>query len=109
MALADKRSPGDRHKLTGDATGSISSSFAEGKHVDLQVFPGEAALLWQIQTLQEDLDELRRYVTNEATGSAVTSIKNVKASDLPTRALGLSSGDLYVLTEKDKTKTIKMA
>jgi len=49
MALADKISPGDRHKITGDATGSLSASFAEGKHIDLKNFEGEAGLLYQIQ------------------------------------------------------------
>ena len=95
MALANKKSPGNRHKLTGANSGSISSSFAAGKHIDLQAFDGEAALLYQIQTLQEDIDELRRYVTNEATGSAVTSIKNVNGSDLPTSNKGLASGTLW--------------
>ena len=51
MALANKKSPGNRHKITGNATASLSSSFAEGKHVDLQSFPGEAALLYQIQKM----------------------------------------------------------
>ena len=95
MALANKKSPGNRHKITGNATASLSSSFAEGKHVDLQSFPGEAALLYQIQKMEEDIDELRRYVTNEATGSAVTSIKNVNGSDLPTSNKGLASGTLW--------------
>ena len=64
MALADKFSPGDRHKLTGANSGSISGSFASGKHLDLQVYEGEAALLYQIQTLQEDIDEIRRYIVS---------------------------------------------
>ena len=67
MVLADKFSPGNRHKLTGSNSGSISGSFASGKHLDLQVYEGEAALLYQIQEMQEDIDELRRYiVSNEA-------------------------------------------
>ena len=109
MALADKISPGDRHKITNASkVSSISASFAEGKHVELQNFPGEAALLYQIQKMEEDIDELRRYITNEATGSAVKSIKEVDASDLPTSDIGLSTGDLYILNEKDKTKTLKI-
>ena len=109
MALADKISPGDRHKITGDATGSLSASFAEGKHIDLKNFEGEAGLLYQIQKIEEDIDEIRRYITNEATGSAVTSIKNVNVADLPTSNKSLAAGTLYVLTEKDGTKTIKSA
>ena len=83
MALGDRRSDRERHKITGAASASLSSSFAEGKHVDLQVFPGEAALLYQIQQLEEDIDELRRYVTNEATGSAIYA-PHVSGLRLPT-------------------------
>ena len=109
MALADKISPGNRHKITNASkVSSISASFAEGKHVDLQAFPGEAALLYQIQKMEEDIDELRRYITNEATGSAVKSIKEVDGSDLPTNSKPLSAGVLYILVEKDGTKTLKM-
>ena len=96
MALADRISPGSRHKITNASkVSSISASFAEGKHVELQNFPGEAALLYQLQKMEEDIDEIRRYITNEATGSAVTSIKNVNAGDLPTNSKGLSSGTLF--------------
>ena len=109
MALADRISPGSRHKITNAfKVSSISASFAEGKHVDLQDFPGEAALLYQIQKMEEDIDELRRYITNEATGSAVKSIKEVNVDDLPSNSIGLSTGDLYVIQEKDKTKTLKV-
>ena len=107
--LAKQKSPGDRHKLTGSNSGSISGSFAAGKHIDLQVYEGEAALLYQIQTLQEDIEELRRYVTNEATGSAINLISGSIKATLPTAAKGTPPGHLYILTEKDGTKTIKLA
>jgi hypothetical protein len=85
MALGDRNSDSERHKITGAASASISASFAEGKHVDLQVFPGEAALLYKLERMEEDIDELRRYVTNEATGSALdlTAItgRNLPSSD----------------------------
>jgi hypothetical protein len=109
MALGKQKSPGGRHKLTGANSGSISGSFASGKHIDLQVFEGEAALLYQIQTLQEDIEELRRYVTNEATGSAISALSGSIKVTLPNRAKGTPSGHLYTLIEKDGTKTIKMA
>ena len=83
--LGKQKSPGDSHKLTGANSGSISGSFASGKHIDLQVYEGEAALLYQIQTLQEDIEELRRYVTNEATGSVI-DLKGIDTSALPTSA-----------------------
>ena len=106
MALADKKIEANKHKIT-DVTklAAISSSFAEGKHIDLQDFPGEAALLYKIQKLEEDIDELRRYVTNEATGSAIdfgTGISNATGVKLPSTSPG--SGRLY----KDKSGFVKV-
>jgi hypothetical protein len=74
MALGRKNSPGDRHKITNAS---------------------EVSAIYQLQKMEEDIDEIRRYITNEATGSAVTSIKNVNAGDLPTNSKGLSSGTLF--------------
>lgn len=85
MALADRNSDSRRHRITNSTElASISSSFAEGKHVDLKAFPGEAAILYQIQKLEEDIDELRRYVTNEATGSAIDATTLSAWHRLPT-------------------------
>ena len=81
MALADKRSPGDRHKLTGANSGSMSGSFASGKHLDLQAYEGEAALLYQIQEMQEDIDELRRYVVSNEALVAAGIGRNLPLSD----------------------------
>ena len=71
MALGERQSDNKRHKITGDELAAISSSFALGIHIELQSFPGESGMLYQTQKLEEDIDELRRYVTNEATSSAV--------------------------------------
>ena len=104
MALADKEIEKGRHKIT-DASKltKISSSFAEGKHIDLQDFPGEAALLYKIQKLEEDIDEIRRYVTNEATGSAIDITTISGARNLSTTAG--SAGTLY----RDKSGFVKVS
>ena len=49
-----------------------------------------------------------RYITNEATGSAINT-KTLNVSNLPTSAAGLSSGQLWVRNEKDGTKSLKSA
>ena len=102
MALADKKITEGKHKIT-DVTklAAASASFSEAKHLDLQEFPGEAALLFKIQKLEEDIDELRRYVTNEATGSAI-QLDSLSAIKLPTSA---ASGKLF----KDKSGFVKLA
>ena len=75
----------------------MSASFAEGEHLSIpHYFEENKALIYQLDQIQEEIDELRRYVTNEATGSAVKSILAVNVSDLPTRSVGLSSGQIYV-------------
>tara|TARA_Y100000592_G_scaffold97559_1_gene168530 strand:- start:578 stop:901 length:324 start_codon:yes stop_codon:yes gene_type:complete len=106
MALADKKIETGKHKITDvSKLAAISASFAEGKHIDLQVFPGEAALLFKIQKLEEDIDELRRYVTNEATGSAIdfgTGLANATGIKLPSTSPG--SGRLF----KDKSGFVKL-
>ena len=106
MPLGDKLSPGNRHKITGNATASLSSSFAEGKHVDLQSFPGEAALLYQIQKMEEDIDELRRYVTNEATGSVI-NLKSIDTSALPTSAPAQKNALWLEINLKTGVKSVK--
>ena len=94
MALGDRILKDQRHRITGTAATSISSSFVAGKHLDLQVFSGEAALLYKLEALEDEIEELRRYITNEATGSAVT-LRDIDTTGIPTSTARLSRGDLY--------------
>ena len=94
MALAERRLKDKRHRIEGAASSSISASFAEGKHNELQVFSSEAALLYKLEALEDEVEELRRYITNEATGSAVT-LKDIDTTGIPTSTARLSRGDLY--------------
>jgi len=115
MALADKKQTrflekSDTNskffKSSSEIT-KMSASFAEGEHLSIpHYFDENKALIYQLDQIQEEIDELRRYVTNEATGSAVKSIKEVDVSDLPTRSAGLASGLLYV-DAKDGNKLKK--
>jgi|TARA_B110000967_G_C18827583_1_gene532223 hypothetical protein len=49
-------------------------------------------LLYQMQKMQDELSELRRYLENE--GTTVTG-GSLDASDLPTSTRGLATGDLW--------------
>ena len=117
MALASKQSEtlydktgSGKKKMTSAKQTQISASYAGNALNEEPSSPNATeALVYIVQEMQEDIQELRRYVTNEATGSAVKSISQVNVGDLPTRSIGLSSGEIYVLTEKDGTKTIKSA
>ncbi len=63
MALASRVS-GDIHDKTGSDLTDLRSKYTNSKHVDLLQFEGEAALMYQIQLLREDIDELRRYIVS---------------------------------------------
>ena len=63
MALATRKS-GDIHNKTGDKLAQMKSKFDNGKHLDYAVFEEFGALMYQIQLLREDIDELRRYITS---------------------------------------------
>ena len=61
MALASKEA-GRIHNKTGSDLTAMSTSYTNNKHLDLASFEGEAAMLHQMQLMQNDIDELRRYI-----------------------------------------------
>jgi len=65
MALR-ARKPIDKHKITDSAKlAKISQSFDDGKHLALDVYEGEAALLYQVQELTDEVKEIYRYLGSE--------------------------------------------
>tara|TARA_R110002074_G_scaffold384543_2_gene565257 strand:+ start:105 stop:473 length:369 start_codon:yes stop_codon:yes gene_type:complete len=106
MALADRKSD-TIHSKTGTDKDALKAEYDAGKHEALVSYPAEAALLYQIQLMKEDIDELRRYITAEvgdgATGAAgrdgaagangrdgadgtTPTMTSLSGSSLPTRA-----------------------
>ena len=108
MALAAKNSEdifdttgSGKKKMKDEKQTEISASFASGVLNEApETNDALQALIYQVKLLQEDVDELRRYVTNEATGSAV------KAADLDA-TLGITNPGANKLY-KDKTGTVKV-
>jgi len=88
MGLASKKSEAI-HDRTGSAKAALKTSFDNAKHVELESYPPEAAMLYQIQQMQEDIDELRRYII-----SAELLVVSPGGS-LPTRATTRGSGLLW--------------
>ena len=76
MALR-ARKPIDKHKIT-DSTklAKISQSFDEGKHLALDVYESEAALLYQIQELTDEVKEIHRYLGSEVTSNTATNLSS---------------------------------
>ena len=58
----------------------MRDSYTNSKHIDLTQFGPEAALLHQLQLMQNDIDELRRYIASNEIAS------EIDASNLPTSA-----------------------
>jgi hypothetical protein len=92
MALADKKpkkifeksDSGDKYYLSSTKIDEISSSYADAEHLnDEAIVASTGAIMYQLQLIEEELDEIRRYVTNEATGSVI-NLKSIDTSALPT-------------------------
>lgn len=64
MALQPKKG-GTIHSKTGDAKNALKDRYDAGDHTVLENYPAEAALLYQMQQMSEDIDELRRYLSAE--------------------------------------------
>ena len=64
MALASRKS-GTIHSKTGADKEALKARYDAGDHTSLEAYPSEAALLYQLQLIKEDIDELRRYLTTE--------------------------------------------
>ena len=88
MALARKTSEAV-HDSTGSEKASFKTSFDNGKHSELESYPPEAAMLYQMQQMQEDIDELRRYIVS------AELLVDSSGSSLPTASRGLSTGTLW--------------
>jgi hypothetical protein len=114
---------GDVKYISSDEESFISASFAKGDHVqNTNTFHVIAPIMYQLKLMQDEIDNLREFISTElATTSSMepvsSSCSSVSTSfastsrgfnNLPTSPIGLSSGDLYILSEKDKTRTIKM-
>ena len=89
MALADRESETIINYGSNTEKAAKKASFDTGEHLTLGAYPGEAALLYQIQQMQEDIIELRRYIVSAELLTACSG------SGIPTSNRGLSSGTLW--------------
>lgn len=66
MAKGNRDNNLDRHRITdGAKLASMSASFNEGKHMELEAFPAERAMLYKLQKLNDEVKELHRYLGSE--------------------------------------------
>jgi len=88
MALGNKKSEAV-HSRDGAAKTELKANFDAGDHTSLEMYPGEAALIYQMQQMQEDIDELRRYIVS------AELLATYSGGTLPTRATTRGSGLLW--------------
>ena len=67
----------------------MRTGYSNNKHLDLTAYEGEAVMLHQMQLMQNDIDELRRYITS------AELLADASGGSLPTARRGLSSGDIW--------------
>ncbi len=69
MALGDKLSS-IIHDKTGQDKDNLRAHYNDRKHSDLLNYPAEAALMYQLQLITEDIDEVRRHLTQDVGGGS---------------------------------------
>ena len=69
MALGNKKS-GIIHDKTGADKDAIKDQYTAGHHSNLLNYPGEAALIYQLQLISEDIDEVRRHLVQDISGGS---------------------------------------
>ena len=75
MAKQDRDDNLDRHRITDAAKlASMSASFNEGKHMELDAFPAERAMLYKMQKMNDEIKELHRYLGSEVTSNTATNL-----------------------------------
>ena len=80
MALATRKS-GDIHNKSGGDLAAMKAKYDNNKQLDYIGFDEVNALLYQIQLLREDIDELRRYIVSAELLQPDTMGDNLPTSD----------------------------
>jgi hypothetical protein len=115
MALADKKYEGfyttsgsdadniDSHKLA-HIKDLWDKDVASGRNVVMLEDPHIGPLLYQLQQMQDELDEIRRHIVNDVVGQvgatgpagpAQTDPTQLDGTQLPTSNRSLNTGDLW--------------
>ena len=96
MALESKRHKAI-HGKTGNDLAVIKASFDNGEHTDLTNYGPEAALIYQMQKMQDELDYLRTEVSANKDKTGITS-GQANAITANTDKTGITSGQANAIT-----------
>ena len=64
------------HDRTGDNLARIKANFDNGKHLEVLDFEAEAAMLYQIQKMQDELDYLRTEIALNKAKTGITTAQS---------------------------------
>jgi hypothetical protein len=81
MALGNKESS-RLHSKTGSDLARMVTHYNNGVHEELLNYPGEAAIIHQMQLMQNDIDELRRFVVSDITSGGGGGGSNIHGSTI---------------------------
>ena len=75
MAKADRFEGLDADKVTDNTKlTAMSASFAESKHLELDEYPAERAMLYKLQKMNDEIKELHRFLGAEVTSNVSTDL-----------------------------------
>ena len=106
MALNTKKHE-SIHNKTGNDLARMKSNFDNGKHLDIIEFGAEAAIIYQMQKMQEELDYLR---TEIALNKAKTGITSAQASAITanTAKTGITSSQASAITANTAKRSMTL-
>ena len=108
MALADKKYEG-LHNKTGTELARIKAEFDNGIHLNLIDFPAEAALIYQMQKMQDELDALRTEISaNKDKAGTETTLATTRVEDSPFH-MPYGNNTLIIKVKHDKPLFLFMA
>tara|TARA_R110002020_G_scaffold423728_1_gene632802 strand:+ start:359 stop:799 length:441 start_codon:yes stop_codon:yes gene_type:complete len=89
------------HDRTGDNLARIKANFDNGKHLEVLDFEAEAAMIYQIQKMQDELDYLRTEIAlnkaktgiTTAQSDAITANTDKASMVIGTRGTNAMAGD----------------
>jgi len=102
MALGNKESSRLHSKTGGDLTKMVTN-YNNRKHEELLDYPGEAAMIHQMQLMQNDIDELRRFVVSDITSGGSSNLHGTTIKVLPNMFMSNDDANLERVMVEDDT------
>lgn len=102
MALGNKESS-RLHSKTGNDLARMVTYYDNRTHEELLDYPGEAAMIHQMQLMQNDIDELRRFVVSDITSGGSSNLHGSTIKVLPNMFMSNDDANLERVMVEDDT------